>query len=476
MKLEWTAEDVLRAVHGRCLHTQDWTAQGVSIDSRDINKGDLFIAIKGPVCDGHDYVHAAFEAGACAAIVDKQPPQVPPDATLISVEDTFTALQDLGRAGRARTTAKIVGVTGSVGKTSTKEQLRLMLGAVDDTYANVGSFNNHWGVPLSLARLPQFSKYGVFELGMNHAGEMEQLSRDVQPHVVLINNIEAVHLEFFKNTEEIADAKAEIFKGMEPTGIAVLNHDTPHYDRLVAAARAQGIKKTYSFGLKSKSDAQLLKAKIAGTTTDVESSILGKKKTFMLGAPGEHLALNALAGLMVCTALNADIDTCVEALAGYRAPEGRGTTQQIELKDNGSFLLIDQSYNASPVATAAAINVLAHTTNALPITRRVAILGDMGELGETGPELHISLLQPLVENKIDVVHCCGPLMKHLFDELPVFMRGKYAPTSEELAPFIIDDTQNGDVIMVKGSKATKMDKIIKVLHALSETSKEKIAS
>lgn len=472
MKLEWSAKDILSAVDGSSLHTQDWTAHGISIDSRTVSKDDIFIAIKGPACDGHDYVHAAFEAGACAAIVDRQPQQVPPDVTLIFVEDTFKALQDLGLAGRNRSKGKIIGVTGSVGKTSTKDQLRLMLGSIDDTYANVGSFNNHWGVPLSLGRLPQETKFGVFELGMNHAGEMEALSKDVRPDVVLINNIEAVHLEFFKSTEAIADAKAEIFSGMTPKGIAVLNRDTPHYDRLLAAAKAAGIKKTYSFGGHSKSDAQLISAKIKGQTTEVVASILGKEKSFTIGAPGEHLALNALGSLMVCAALDVDIDQCIEALAGYRTPQGRGTAQTIQLKNNESFTLIDQSFNASPIATQAAINVLGHTGSG----RRIAILGDMGELGETAPELHISLLKPLIENKIDVVHCCGTIMSHLYNELPVFMRGKLCKNSKELSAVIADEIQDGDVVMIKGSKAMKMGKIIKVLTALSDNSKEQIAS
>ncbi len=475
MNLIWNAQDVLRAVNGQCLQTQDWTAKGVSIDSRSISEGDLFIAIKGPACDGHDYVHTAFEAGACAAIVDKQPPQVPVDAILIFVEDTFAAMQALGRASRARANAKIIGVTGSVGKTSTKEQLRQMLGTIDDTYANVGSFNNHWGVPLSLARLPQEAKFGVFELGMNHAGEMETLSKDVLPDVALINNIEAVHLEFFKNTEAIAEAKSEIFLGMNEKGCAVINRDTPHFDLIAKKARAQGIKKILSFGRHEKSDAHLIKAEINGSTTEVKASIFGKEKNFIIGAPGEHLALNALGGLLVCAALDTDVDQCIEALAGYRTPEGRGSAQTIQLKERESFILIDQSFNASPAATAAAIQVLGQTGCDQTAPRRVAVLGDMGELGPTAPELHLSLLKPLIDNRIDVVHCCGPIIKHLYDELPVFMRGSFTQDSQSLAQLVAEEIQDGDIVMVKGSKATKMNKIIDALLELSNESKEKIA-
>ncbi len=247
MILNWKAEDVLRAVRGQTLHAQDWTGSGVSIDSRTARTGDVFIAIQGPSLDGHHYVGKAFEAGCAAAIVSRRPPDVPQDAPLILVEDTFAALQDLGRVGRARSKAKIAAVTGSVGKTSSKEMLRLMLGSVRDTFATEGSLNNHWGVPLSLARLPQEAAYGVFELGMNHAGELGPLSREVQPHVALVTNVEAVHLEYFASEEAIADAKAEIFLGMDAGGMAVLNRDNPHYARLLAAARTQGLKKIWSF-------------------------------------------------------------------------------------------------------------------------------------------------------------------------------------------------------------------------------------
>ena len=243
----WTAEEIIRAVRGHCLQEQNWNATGVSIDSRFLVKGDVFIALQGPVHDGHDHVAAAFAAGAAAAIVSRQPAQTPGDSPLIFVEDTFVALQDLGRAGRDRAQGKIIAVTGSVGKTSTKEMLRLSLSAVGKTYANRGSFNNHWGVPLALASLPADAAYGVFELGMNHAGELAALSALARPDIALITTIEAVHLEFFASTEAIADAKAEIFDGMQETGIVVLNRDNPHSARLASAAKSKGIKKILYF-------------------------------------------------------------------------------------------------------------------------------------------------------------------------------------------------------------------------------------
>jgi len=473
-QLVWLAEEVLCAIRGQSLHTQDWAAHGVSIDSRTVHSGDLFVAIKGPSFDGHDYVRAAFEAGAVAAIVDHQPPGVPPDAPLLFVDDTFAALQDLGRRSRARSKALVAAVTGSVGKTSCKEQLRLMLGAVDDTFANEGSLNNHWGVPLSLARMPTETRYGVFELGMNHAGELGPLSREVQPQVALITNIEAVHLEFFASMEAIADAKAEIFLGMNPQGIAVLNRDNAHYARLVAAARTQGLKKTLSFGHDPKSDAHLVSMTPDETGTHVEALVLGDKISYRVGAPGAHLAFNALGTLLTCAAIGADVTVCADALSGYRLPEGRGTRQTIELASGGAMTLIDETFNASPVATHAAIDVL----GTIPVAkggRRIVALGDMRELGATASSLHAGLAETLIKNKVDLVHCCGDLMLHLYDILPSSMRGSHKPDSAQLAPDVAADIRAGDVLMVKGSKSMKMPYIIEAVEALG-TTRQKIAS
>ncbi|MFA6280214.1 MAG: UDP-N-acetylmuramoylalanyl-D-glutamyl-2,6-diaminopimelate--D-alanyl-D-alanine ligase [Bdellovibrionales bacterium] len=466
MKVSWTAEEVLRAVRGQSLHTQDWIAGGVSIDSRTLQKGDLFVSIKGDSYDGHAYVHAAMERGAAAAIVGHQPPQVAPDAPLLFVDDTLTALQDLGRVGRCRSQAKIVAVTGSVGKTSSKEQLRLMLGAIDDTYANEGSLNNQWGVPLTLARLPASAKFGIVELGMNHTGELAALTRDVKPHLALITTIEAVHLEHFASVEAIADAKAEIFLGMDPSGIAVLNRDNAYFGRLLAAARTQGLRQILSFGQDPKSDARLLAFAPDSEGTTVEAVILDQKITFRVGTPGMHLAFNALGCLLACAALDTDLATCAEALAGYRPPVGRGTRQSVSLAGEGTFTLIDESFNASPASTHAAIAALGQT----PVTgqgRRIAALGDMKELGATSSELHRDLMASLLENRIDHVFCCGEMMAHLFDTLPAAMRGGWAEDSATLAPLVTAATHAGDAVMVKGSHSMHMEIIVAALSAPS---------
>jgi len=469
--LTWNAEDILRAVHGQCLQEQSWSASGISIDSRSVNKGDLFIALKGPNHDGHDHVAAAFERGAVGAIVARQPAQIPAQAPLIMVEDTFAALEELGRAGRARTQAKIVAVTGSVGKTSSKEMLRLMLSAVGNTYANEGSLNNHWGVPLSLARLPQDDHFGVFELGMNHAGELTLLSKQAKPDVAMITTVEAVHLEFFPSVEAIADAKAEIFAGTKPDGSAVLNRDNMHFNRLMTAAKNFGIKKILSFGHDSKNDARILSYTANAEGGSIKADIMGKKIDYTLSVPGEHLAMNSLGSLLTAVAAGGDLEACAAALCHFQQPKGRGVAQTIHLP-TGAFTLIDESYNASPVAVRAAITVLGQKSAG----RKILALGDMRELGTTGPQLHAELATHIVAHKIDQVFTCGDLMAHLYEALPPALRGKHADNSTELAPHVAAAVQPGDHVTVKGSLSTQMIKVVETLKVLGISSDNKLAS
>ena len=465
MTLDWQADDVMRAVHGQCLHEQSWTAHGVSIDSRSVEKGDLFIALRGPSHDGHDHVHAAFTAGASAAIVAQQPSQVTSHSPLLFVDDTFAALQDLGRAGRQRAAASIGAVTGSVGKTSTKEMLRLMLGSSAETYANLGSLNNHWGVPLSLARLPAQARFGVFELGMNHAGELGPLSRLVQPHVALITTVEAVHLEFFASVEDIADAKAEIFTGVMPGGAVVLNRDNPHHARLAATAKVLGLTKILGFGRSSKADARLIESVPTAQGTENKAEILGQKISYRLTTPGEHLALNALGALLATVTAGADLGAAVVALEHFVQPKGRGVLQPIKLAD-GAAMLIDESYNASPVAVRAAIRVLGQTVPEGQ-GRRIIVLGDMRELGAVAAKLHADLAEDIVAQKIDRVYACGELMRHLFDALPSSLQGGYASDSEALMKTeLLRDLHAGDIVTVKGSFSMNMRVVVDALKSL----------
>lgn len=473
-ELSWKAEEVLGALRGTCLQEQTWGAHGVSIDSRSTKPGDMFVALKGPVHDGHDHVANAIEAGAVAAIVSRHPAQTSADTPLVFVEDTFTALEALGRAGRARAEGKIIAVTGSVGKTSTKEMLRLSLAATGDTYANEGSLNNHWGVPLSLSRLPQAARYGVFEVGMNHAGELGPLSRMVQPHVALITNVEAVHLEFFASVEAIADAKAEIFDGVQKGGTVVLNRDNAHFARLAATAKKTDIKHILSFGRDAKSDARLLSYDSDNGTGVINADIMGRKITYRLGVPGDALAMNSLGALLGAKAAGSDIDACAEALARYRQPKGRGVMQTLPLA-NGEFTLIDESYNASPVSVGFAARVLGQMQPAGD-GRRLLVLGDMRELGETSPALHAALARDITVAQVDLVFCCGPMMAHLFDALPHELRGAHAASSAELAPLVAAAVHANDIVTIKGSNSMAMSKVVNALLTRSrETSSTKLA-
>ncbi|MDP9126933.1 MAG: UDP-N-acetylmuramoylalanyl-D-glutamyl-2,6-diaminopimelate--D-alanyl-D-alanine ligase [Pseudomonadota bacterium] len=464
VQLIWKAEDVIRAVHGHCLHEQTWTAHGVSIDSRTTKEGDLFIALEGPDHDGHDFIAAAFAAGAAAAIVSRQPSQAPAKAHLILVEDTFKALQELGRAGRKRSHARIIAVTGSVGKTGSKEMLRLMLNEVGDTYANEGSLNNHWGVPLSLARLPAGALYGVFEMGMNHAGELGPLSQQVRPDVAFITTIEAVHLEYFDSVEAIADAKAEIFSGMTSDGTAVLNRDNGQFVRLAAAGKTSGLKKILGFGRDGKADGRILECIEEVESSLIKAEILGRRIEYRLGVPGLHVALNSIGALLAAVTAGADLNACAAVLAHYRQPKGRGVIQTVTISD-GNFTLIDESYNASPVAVRFALRVLGQMMPG-PQGRRILVLGDMKELGASSPSLHADLIKDITDAHIDMVFTCGEMMRHLFEALPETVPKFHADNSAGLVPHVTKAVRAGDVVTVKGSHSMHMDVVVDELKAL----------
>lgn len=456
----WNATAAQAATHGTLSGPTDWTASGVSIDSRSIAAGDLFIALCGPTHDGHDHVKAAIDSGAAAALVHKIPEGC--DALpLLLVTDTMTGLQDLGRAARARSAARIVAVTGSVGKTGTKEMLALALSAQGKTHWSVGSFNNHWGVPLSLARMPADCAYGVFELGMNHSGELSPLTKLVQPHVAIITSIEAVHSAFFTTTEDIADAKAEIFAGVQAGGIAVLPRDNRHYRRLAAAAKAAGIKHIQSFGSHIESDARMLDCAVDPEDTAIFALLHDQAIAYRVGVPGLHWGMNSLAVLLAVGALGGDDHKAAQNLARMRPPKGRGQRHVVAWK-GGSIEVIDESYNASPVSMKAAIATLAAARPGKP-GRRIAILGDMLELGESSPALHAHLAQACALWSTDLVCTAGPLMAHLHAALPEERRGLHAVNSTELADKIVSVIKAGDVVVVKGSAGSRMAVIVKTL-------------
>ncbi len=459
----WSAAEAARATGGRS--QSDWTATGLSIDTRTIRPGDLFIALKGDRLDGHDYVGEALARGAGAAMVNHVPAGVKPDAPLLLVSDTFAALQALGHAGRHRSHAKIIAVTGSVGKTGTKEMLAQAFAALGQTHASKGSFNNHWGVPFSLASMHAGCDYGIFEIGMNHSGEIAPLSGMVRPDVAIITTVEPVHLENFASVEAIADAKAEIFEGLSPAGTAIINHDNPHYARLLAAARTKGVN-TLSFGESDGADARLEECLLASNGSRIRAKIMDEDVSFTLQIPGKHIALNALSVLLAVKAVHGNLKPAVAALEKIQPVAGRGSREMLDIGDkNNPVVLIDESYNASPVAMRAAFRVLALVDPGRG-GRRIAILGDMLELGADGPRLHAELAMPLQAANVSLVYTCGPLMKNLHDALPPQNRGNHENTSNDLARIVPDVLVPGDVVMVKGSHGSRMDLVVEAMRKL----------
>lgn len=441
-------------------------ATGVSIDSRTVQPGDLFVAVKGESFDGHDFVGNALEKGAVAAIVSK-PVTGADENSMIVVADTVKALQDLANVARARSAVRVIGVTGSVGKTGTKDMLGQVFSAIGQTHRSEGNLNNHLGVPLSLSRMHAGCDYGVFEMGMNHAGEITPLSRMVRPHIAIITTIAPAHVENFADgVDGIAKAKAEIFAGMDEHGVALLNRDNPQFERLTSEARQQGIKKIFSFGEDAAADARLVDCLVASNGTRVRADILGEEISFTLKDAGKHIALNALAVLLAAKLLGGDLAKAVSALEAIEPPAGRGRREYLNIGDpDNPVTLIDESYNASPVAMQAAFKVLALIDPGRG-GRRIAVLGDMLELGKEGPRLHAELALPLKAANVDLVYTCGTLMKNLHDRIPNDNRGAHADTSVELAQIVPDVLVPGDVVMVKGSYGSKMDVVVEALRAL----------
>lgn len=462
MRLNWSAEEVLRAVRGQSLHGQDWTAHGVSIDSRTIQTGDLFIALKDNQKDGHASVHEAIQKGATAAIVSRQPPQVPPDAPLIFVDDTAQALHDLAAVGRARTQARIVAIAGSVGKSGLRDMLRLMLGTLDDTYAAQDEAEARWSTSLALARLPAQARFAVIDINARGA-ETARLAREVAPHIGILAPLDASHLVHFESMEALVDDRAGLFQAISASGVAILPRDTPHFARLLAATRTQGIKKILSYGNEAKADARLISCKPDLTGSQTDCTIRGVNLGFRIGASGEQMAVNAAAALLACEALGAEITICAETLAFYRPPATYGQRHILPFA-GGTITLIDESLQTGPLAVQSALKLLAQTPVG-PAGHRIAILGDMPDLGKTGAAQHAALVQSLVENGIDTVHCCGQLMAHLHDVLPGAMRGLLKTDSSEIASLIAAEIHAGDAVLVKGAQTMHMEKVVQALQS-----------
>ena len=461
----WTTAAMAAAMAGRPRGAMPEGIGGISIDSRAIAPGDAFFAIKGDRVDGHDYANIAVANGAGLLVVSesKLPALGSIHAPLIVVPDVLEAMEKLGRAARDQSLAKIIAVTGSVGKTTTKEMLRHVLSACGSVHYSPASFNNHWGVPLTLARLPESADYGVFEIGMNHPDEIRPLVKMVRPHVAIITTVAAAHLGNFKSLEEIAASKAEIFEGVTDDGHVLINRDNDQFEFLENAATACGIAHIHSFGAHVKADFRLVDYQSEGDTATFWAVIGGRTVEVALKAPGRHIAENAVAVLAACHLAGADLDTVIAAFGDVSAAKGRG--QRIRLKvDDGSFTLIDESYNANPASMRAAIALL-DTARPGESGRKIAILGDMLEMGEHSAEVHAGLSAPLKESAVTDIWLAGPDMAYLRDALGSAKEAIYFGTADELSAHALENVRSGDVLMVKSSNGTGFGRIVAALTA-----------
>jgi UDP-N-acetylmuramoyl-tripeptide--D-alanyl-D-alanine ligase len=457
----WTWDELIAASGASPDGTPVWPITGVSIDSRTLQKNDLFVALK-DVRDGHDFVAAAFAAGASAAVVSRSYRRKPGDGALLTVDETLSALQAIARAARARTAARVVAVTGSVGKTGTKEALRACLSRIGPTHAAEKSHTNHWGVPLTLARMPADSRFCVVEMGMNHRGEIAPLARLARPHVAIITTVEPVHIGYLGSLEAIAEEKSDIFLGLEPDGVAIIKRDNPQFAIMKAAAERQGAR-VISFGKSQDADVRATDIELHPNGSDVTVDALGQTHSYRVGAPGAHLVENSLAVVAALLALGVDLSRALPALAEISPPPGRGQRTVLEV-GGGKALLIDESYNANPASMRAALEALA-TVSRIDHPRRVVVLGDMLELGEQAPQLHLGLKEAVDAAGVDLVFACGPNMAHLFAELAPSQQGLWAETSDGLTDRLLDSIRPGDVIMIKGSLGSRMAPLVEALKS-----------
>ena len=471
----WKSTDMVKAMEGRPVGQLPEGITGISIDSRTLRKGEAFFAIKGDVFDGHDFATAAMAAGAGLLVVTEArlPALGKMQVPMIVVDDVLAALTRLGLASRARSKAQIIAVTGSVGKTTTKEALRHVLSSCGKVHASAASFNNHWGVPLTLARMPEDTDYGVFEIGMNHHDEIRPLVKMVQPHVAAITLIASAHLGHFANLEEIAVAKAEIFEGVLPGGYALLNRDDKRFKQLEALATAAGIEHIATFGENARSTYKLRDLVMKADCSCITVSIAGQEAAVKIGAPGRHIVQNMLAVLGAAHLVGADMTKVVLALSTLQAEAGRGAQYRLR-HGEGTFTLIDESYNANPASMRAALSLLEATEpqgERPEAGRRIAVLGDMLELGKQSSKLHGDLARPIVDADVNILFIGGAHMSALKSAMPAEIHVEYRESVDELLPLVVKAVRPGDVVMIKSSKSIGFVKIVDALlkkYAVSE--------
>jgi len=469
----WSAKEAALALG---LEVQDdWVATGMSIDSRTTQEGDLFVALQGDNGNGQDYVSNALDNGAVAAVVSA-PVEGVDNKYLLIVPDTLKAMELLGISARDRTSAKVIGITGSVGKTGTKEMLATALASQGQVHASIKSYNNHWGVPLSLSSMHAGTDYGVFEMGMNHPNEISPLTKMVKPDIAIITTIAPVHIEHFEDgMDGIVNAKAEIFDGVKKEGSVILNHDSEYYLDLKNKASAKDIR-SFSFGEHENADAKIIDCLEAANGSRIKAEILGEEINYSLQIAGRHIACNSLAVLLAVSLAGGDVQKAANAIAKQEPIVGRGKREFLDIDNsNNPVTLIDESYNASPLAMSAAFKVLALVDPGRG-GRRIAVLGDMLELGKDSGKLHAELALPLKAANIDLVYTCGKHMKKLYEQLPANQKGEHKDSSEDLAQIVPEVLIPGDVVMVKGSFGSKMGLVVEALRALPDkfTKKTKV--
>ena len=466
----WTAYEAAAATGGAlCARggdpdhwvAEEWAANGISIDTRTLAPGEIFVALQ-DMRDGHDFIDGAFDRGASAALVARAPQNAPEGKPLLLVRDTMEALRDLARAARTRNFGKRIAVTGSVGKTTTKEMLRAACAEAGRVHAADKSFNNHWGVPLTLARMPLATDFGVFEIGMNHAGEITPLTHLVMPDAAIVTTVGTAHIEFFGTTAKIAEAKAEIFLGVADGGAAILPIDNQHYDILEGRAREAGIDRRITFGESDKADFRLARYETDGNQSTFAFHAFGRDAALTMPSPGKHQAMNALAAIAACDAIGISWEKAIAGLETVAPAGGRGARLSVRLSGGRDVTVLDESYNANPTSMAAAIALLGTMTPGAG-GRRIVVAGDMLELGGDAAAFHAGLAESLVAADIDCLYATGGLMRHLFDAVPAAMRGVHARDVGDLSGVLEKDLRDGDIVMVKGSNASKVAGIVRAL-------------
>ena len=462
----WSDAQAAQATKGRA--TAGFLASGVQIDSREVAPDDVFIAIEGVNQDGHRYVADAAASGAVAAVVSVDWAERTDDAPLplLTVPDTYQALYDLAAAARSRSRARRIAITGSMGKTGTKESLAAALRRLGKTHQTLGNQNNRYGLPLTLARLPENARYGVFEIGMDHAGEIEPLSELLEPHVAIITTIGPVHLEFFDSVAGIADAKSEIFAGLGPEGVAILPRDSEWFEHLAGRARESGVGTLVTFGSGKEADFHLVCVEANEDGSAVVAATPKGSLRYTIGMPGAHWAVNSLAVLAAVDAVGGDMEEAAIAFADLTPGAGRGQRTTVPLPAGGAVTVIDESYNANPASVNAALQVARMAADSGG-GRCIAVLGDIRELGDAAARMHADLAPRVLANRIDRVFLCGEHMAHLAAALTPDMDAVHRQTSTELAGPLLEILEPNDVVVIKGSLGTNMRPIVDALSNLN---------